>query len=707
MPLDYWHRLQCFQDAQVPKLYHLRRAASAGLRVPPTWWQSAARVPPVLPPPAPLGSGPLIVRSASPTEDRDTSSQAGQFLSLIVRKENEFAEAVEQVVGSLPRDAGGSPRGAVFVQLLVAAEEAGVAFFDGFYFERTRAAGSNAALTSGQERGVVQRGHLARGDAWSDWLSAVYAVFGSGHGGAARLDIEYARDETGFVLLQVRPALFPIRRNETLTLANVRETVGEFPSPWLTSAMLVAARDVSFLAEVDPVIAEWEESLIVELGGRIWNNLSLIFREADRLGLPRRMTTDALGGAVSRPEDNRFLVRRFLASVPVLLRAYRLGVERYWHAERELRRLDEAIAAAGSLDGLFAVTVEGLRQLIATAATIAALLAGTVRLRRLLHLPPGARLITEEMMWRYDELRHVADAAERTARLDAWLARHGHRGPFESDPARPRFAELRELLLADLASAHSSRNGPPPAARPRRWHSALVRPFYRIDERREWYRDAFTRHWFRLRQRILEEGKRLVAAGRLDQPEDVFWLRQEQLGDVDSLRDHVRAARAEQEAVRDLTFPLTTTREEIEALLQHREKTRSNLPSERLFSGISLCPSTVEGQVVKADDVTTLFQQAGQGGAFGPQAILVVRALDPSWAVFFPRVAGVAAEIGGELSHASILLREARQPAIVNCAGVYQAVQTGDRIRLDGSRGLVMLIKGSEESAEARRPRCL
>jgi hypothetical protein len=37
------------------------------------------------------------------------------------------------------------------------------------------------------------------------------------------LDREFARDATGYVLLQVRPALFPLQRNPTLSLANHEE----------------------------------------------------------------------------------------------------------------------------------------------------------------------------------------------------------------------------------------------------------------------------------------------------------------------------------------------------------------------------------------------------------------------------------------------------------------------------------------------------
>jgi len=66
------------------------------------------------------------------------------------------------------------------------------------------------------------------------------------------------------------------------------------------------------------------------------------------------------------------------------------------------------------------------------------------------------------------------------------------------------------------------------------------------------------------------------------------------------------------------------------------------------------------------------------------ETIPVVPCLEPSWAIVFPRVGGVAADIGCEWSHAATLLREARRPAIVNCTGLYAAVQEGFRVRLNG-----------------------
>jgi pyruvate,water dikinase len=95
----------------------------------------------------------------------------------------------------------------------------------------------------------------------------------------------------------------------------------------------------------------------------------------------------------------------------------------------------------------------------------------------------------------------------------------------------------------------------------------------------------------------------------------------------------------------------------------------------------------------RAAALTALLVDAARGGGgLGPDAILVVEALEPWWAVVFPRVGGVIAEIGGGLSHASILLREAGKPAIVNCAGIFRDVRTGARLRLDGARALVEVL---------------
>lgn len=685
-----WNPLRRFRDPGVPKLDNLRRAQAAGLRVPSTVWVRAADAAAAGALPPEIARGPFILRSGSPTEDTRETSNAGQLLSLAVREPGGFERALAEVVAALPVDAAGAPLGAVFAQPLVDAAEAGVAFFDGFYYERTVAAGGNERLTAGQARGEVTRGHLSRGDAWSAWLARIYDVFGRGaRDGSEAIDIEFARDGAGYVLLQVRPALFAVARNETLSLANHKEILGDPPSPWIASALGAAGREVlSFFGEVDPAVASWRDAYAVEIGERAWMNFSFFFRLMDHWGLPRAFVTEGIGGEGGAAEDRRVIPARFLRNGPMLVRLQWTCVRTVRDIPRALAELDARIDGATSLPELFDTNVAAMTLAIRTNFAINSVLSGVTRVRRALGVRGTARVVTREMMERYGALAALPPEA-REAGLDAWLAEFGHRGPLESDPSRPRFGELREVLLRDLAAsagAAGGRNGAEAAAGRR-----ITRPFYWMDERREWFRDELMRRWQRLRARLLEEGRRLHATGAIDAPEDVFLLRGDELAPGTDLRAAAVAGRARMERARRMDLPPTASREQIEQACADVARAEAQAAGRRVFPGIALVPALVEGRAVKADDLTSLLMDSA--GQLGPDAILVVPALEPSWAVVFPRVLGVVAEIGGELSHASILLREAGRPAVVNCAGIFREVRTGDRLRLDGPRALVEIVR--------------
>jgi PEP-utilising enzyme, mobile domain len=56
--------------------------------------------------------------------------------------------------------------------------------------------------------------------------------------------------------------------------------------------------------------------------------------------------------------------------------------------------------------------------------------------------------------------------------------------------------------------------------------------------------------------------------------------------------------------------------------------------------------------------------------------------LEPTWSLVFPRFTTIVVEFGGELSHASILIRETEQTAVINARGAYDAIAEGRRLRL-------------------------
>jgi pyruvate,water dikinase len=680
-----WRPLARFRDPTVPKLANLRRAARTGLSVPHTVWLPAAGVDlERVAPPAGIGA-PWMVRSASPSEDTDEGTAAGKFVSQAVAEHDPdaFRDAVRAVVASLPREQG-KPRGAVFVQPLLAPERGGVAFFDGFYFECTTAPGGNRALTSGLDRGAVERGELRRGDPFSDWLKRVGRVFRRELAGAGTLDIEFARDGDAFTLLQARPARFALRRNPRLSLANHREILGDPPSPWVVSALERAgAGALRYFAEVDPEVGRWNERYAWALGGRAWLNFSFFFRLMDHWGLPRAFVTQGVGGQGDGPLDARIDLARFLRMGPRLIRLQLKNLVTVLQSARDLAAFERRVRAATDLRELHAATVVGLSVALRTNFAINGALTGATRVRRALGLRGRARVTTEALMEQYDALRR-REGAGLEAGLDAWLATYGHRGPLESDPARPRFAELREVLLADLARGRG-----PAAAEPPRAAGAGGRGlWFALDRRRESFRDELMRVWQELRRRIL------AAAARegLEPAEDVFLLGGKHL--AGGARPGLEVLRAELDRLARIELPDTARREEIEERLAGVAAARMGDSGVGIFRGVALSQASFEGRVRRADDLVHLLEAERRAGhaLVDSSTVLVVPALEPAWAVVFGRVGAVVTELGGELSHASILLREAGKPAIVNCRGVFGELVDNERVRLDGARGVVERI---------------
>ena len=70
-----------------------------------------------------------------------------------------------------------------------------------------------------------------------------------------------------------------------------------------------------------------------------------------------------------------------------------------------------------------------------------------------------------------------------------------------------------------------------------------------------------------------------------------------------------------------------------------------------------------------------------------PDAILVVRNLDPSLAPLLPRVAGIVAETGSVLSHLAILAREFGVPTAVDVPDAVARFGEGTKLVVDGSSG--------------------
>jgi pyruvate,water dikinase len=202
-----------------------------------------------------------------------------------------------------------------------------------------------------------------------------------------------------------------------------------------------------------------------------------------------------------------------------------------------------------------------------------------------------------------------------------------------------------------------------------------------------------------LRLVLIEVGRKLVAAGRLDQPDDVMFLRYNELRGLigsesaSAARDTVTARRRERDAQhlvhpRDWIGTATPSQLAFPYLVNWGYPARfhqQQSDDRRLISGLGASAGTVEGvaRVVRTVDE---FDEVREGD------ILVCQMTNPAWVVLFTKIAGLVTDTGGTTSHPAVLAREFGIPAVIGTSVATQRIVTGDRVRVDGTAGQVEIL---------------
>jgi pyruvate,water dikinase len=101
-----------------------------------------------------------------------------------------------------------------------------------------------------------------------------------------------------------------------------------------------------------------------------------------------------------------------------------------------------------------------------------------------------------------------------------------------------------------------------------------------------------------------------------------------------------------------------------------------------LISGVAASPGIAEGtvRVIRGHDDMHRLTDGD---------VLVCQVTSPAWAPLFPLACAIVADGGGALSHAAIAAREHGIPAVLGTANATSTLRDGQRIRIDGSKGLV------------------
>jgi pyruvate,water dikinase len=77
-----------------------------------------------------------------------------------------------------------------------------------------------------------------------------------------------------------------------------------------------------------------------------------------------------------------------------------------------------------------------------------------------------------------------------------------------------------------------------------------------------------------------------------------------------------------------------------------------------------------------------------------PGDVLVASITTPAWTSLFAMAAAVVTDVGGPLSHSSIVAREYGIPAVLGTNVATRRIPDGARVRVDGDTGTVTLLDG-------------
>jgi pyruvate,water dikinase len=300
------------------------------------------------------------------------------------------------------------------------------------------------------------------------------------------------------------------------------------------------------------------------------------------------------------------------------------------------------------------------------------------------------------------------------ARFEKFLRDHGHR-EIEFDAYAPTWVEAPWVVLDNLRLILKGSLEAAPAMRERelkvRQQQAelelyrtlpadmhfffgeilrLTRLYTSLDDLEHY---QTTRLTLPLRRGLRELGTRLVARGVLAEPMDIFFAHQAQIAavfqaDTDaSWRELATQVRGQKRAYLEAKkrSPAWILDAATEAAAHHA--TGLNGTKTDYLTGIAGSAGVAEGPVY-------VVQSSDDFAAFPKNAVLVARTTNPTWTPLFYNAAAVVTESGGPLSHGAVTAREMRIPAVMAVKGSLARLRNGQRVRVDGGAGKVMLLEG-------------
>ena len=206
---------------------------------------------------------------------------------------------------------------------------------------------------------------------------------------------------------------------------------------------------------------------------------------------------------------------------------------------------------------------------------------------------------------------------------------------------------------------------------------------------------------------LIAIGKKLVRLGALDAPDDVVFFKYNELrvfmGDPAAMDG--RGIVAQRKAAREKAYTF-----------RPKEWIGTCTPTQLAFPYLNLWgfpdkfyrkESTVAGQINGiggspgvVEGTARVVLHEGQFDEVRAGDILVCQMTNPAWVVLFPKIVGLVTDAGGTVSHPAVLSREFGIPAVVGSSVATQRIRNGDRVRINGTTGLVEILESAVQPAK-------
>jgi pyruvate,water dikinase len=234
----------------------------------------------------------------------------------------------------------------------------------------------------------------------------------------------------------------------------------------------------------------------------------------------------------------------------------------------------------------------------------------------------------------------------------------------------------------------------------RRWFTSLVRRAQRYAPLREDALASVGLGWPLLRRMLHEVGRRLVAGGAITAHQDVFWLKDDEIttaaraldsGNTPADFHNIVAQRRatwsrERKVTPPVVLPIKGGARFFGMDWSEWMPARTGQAHGDTIKGIGASPGRVAG-------TARVLQGPGEFHQMHQGEILVAKITTPAWTPLFALATGVVTDVGGPLSHSSIVAREYQIPAVLGTGIATERIQSGQPITVDGDAGVVTISR--------------